>query len=345
MDLKELSKMDFKDLFQKGKGTSKGTGRSVSSVLGLDFGAEAVNAVRLKKSKGKIELLGAEILPLPDVLAESMDIPAALGDRYAALCSTFPRSTVRVFNYTPQGEYVLKDVVRENFNVSEEFRVGGILLKESRKDHLILGVSTPSEPVEKMLSLFSDGPPALCAIEYAGLSSVASFLFQKGAQTQSRTVCLIDGGTSSITVSFFVDNKLQIINQFDFGKASLLKEIEKGLGIDAETAEDIAKEGAVDISSFVQSTLGSVSKQLSISKEFVERQNRSRLSGCYLSGELALVPSWGGLLGKSMEIPSEVWNPFESFVLPESGLPETIQGREPLFASAVGVALSSMEVL
>jgi len=344
MDLKELSKMDFKDLFQKGKGKSKGAGRSISSVLGLEVCAGSVNAVRLKKSKGKIELLAAAILPLPDASAETLEIPVALTDQYAALCSTFPGSTVRAFSYTPQGAYVLDDVVRETFKVSEEFRVGGILLNESRKEHLILGVSTPTEPVEKMLSLFSEGPPALCSVEYAGISSVASFLFQKGTQTQSRTVCLVEGGASSITVSFFVDNKLRIINQFDIGKERLLKEMEKGLGVDVETAEDIANGSNVDISLFVQNAFGSLAKQLSVSREFVERQNHSRLSGCYLSGEMALIPAWGNLLEKSMEILPEVWNPFESFVLPEQGLSETIQGRETLFASAVGVALSSMEV-
>ncbi len=334
--------MDLKSIINKKVAPSGTSQRKISSVLGLDFGAESVNAVRLKKNKGKVELFAADVLPLPD--AEIMEIPVALKDQYAALCSDFSGSTARVFNYTPQGEYVLNDVVRENFKVSEEFRVGSILLKESRKEHLILGVATPSESVEEMLSYFPDGPPALCSVELSGLASASAFFFQKGSQTQSRTVCLIEGGASSITVSFFVDNKLQIINQFDFGKTSLLKEIEKGLGMDPETADDIARGNAVDISSFVQKALGSVSKQLSISKEFIERQNRSRLSGCYLSGELALIPAWGQLLEKPLETVPEVWNPFESFVLPESGLPEMVQGREPLFASAVGVALSSMEV-
>ncbi len=343
MDFKELSKINIQDVFKKTGGSTKGRKRVMSSVLGLDFGVDAVHAVRLKKCGSGIELLGVDVLPLPSQGDDSMLIPLGLRESYAALCSDFPGSMARVFSYTPQGEYDLAEVVRSKLNVADDFRVGGLLLKDTHKEHLILGVVTPTATIEKMLSFFSDGPPALCSVELSGLASAAALFSQKGTQTQSETMCVIDGGWNSTTVSFFVNNQLKIVNQFALGAAGLLEEVGKGLGVDTETATDIAQGDAVDISSFVQKTFGVVSKQLAISKEFVERQTRSSLSTCYLSGELALFPEFGVLLAAALEGSLDVWNPFESFVLPEEGLPKAVQGRETLFASAVGAALSSME--
>ncbi len=343
MDLKELSKVNIQDVFKKTGGDTSGRKRAISSVLGLDFGVDAVYAVRLKKSGQGIELLGVDVLPLPSQEDGSMPVPLGLRESYAALCSSFPGSMARVFSYTPQGEFVLSDVVRSNLNVADDFRVMGLSLKDSRKDHLILGVAMPMATIERMLSLFSEGPPALCSIELSGLTSVKALSHQKETKTKSETICVLAGGEASMTASFFVNNHLKIVNQFALGSGMLLEEVEEGLGVDTETAMEIARGDAVDISSFVQKTFGVVSKQLSISKEFVERQARSRLSTCYLSGELALFPAFGVLLAAALESSVEVWSPFESFVLPEDGLPESIQGRETLFASAVGAALSSLE--
>ena len=343
MDFKELSKINIQDVFKKTGGDKKNHGRALSSVLGLDFGVDAVNAVRLKKNAQGVELLGVDVLPLPSRDDDSMRIPLGLRESYAALCSDFPDSKARVFSYTPQGEYVLTDVVRSNLNVTDDFRAKGLLLKESRKEHLILGVATPMAPIERMLALFSDGPPALCTVELSGLASAAALFFQKGTQAQPKTVCVLEGGEISMTASFFVNNQLKIVNQFALGAEGLLEEVKNGLGVDTETAVEIARGDAVDISSFVQKKLGVVSKQLSISKEFVERQTHSSLSVCYLSGELALFPAFGVLIETALESSVEIWNPFETFILPEEGLPEAIQGRETLFASAVGAALSSLE--
>lgn len=343
MDLKELSKINIQDVFKKSSGGAKGRERTLSSVLGLEFGSDIVNAVRLKKSGAKIELLGVDTLPLPAPNDDAMLIPGELKESYAALCSDFPESIARVFSYTPEGEYALADVVRSSLNVDDGFRVGGLLLKEARKEQMILGVATPMKTVERMLSLFSEGPPALCSLELSGLASTSALFFQKGRETHAETVCVIEGGASSMTASFFVDNQLKIVNQLAVGTDLLLGEVEKALDVDAETAVDIAQGNVVDISFIAQKTFGVLSKQLSISKEFVERQTRSRLSMCYLSGKMALIPEVGVLLKAALESPVEVWNPFEPFILPEDGLPASVQGRESLFASAVGAALSSME--
>ena len=251
---------------------------------------------------------------------------------------------MKVFNHEVQKDYVLKDVVRANLGVSDTFRTGGVLLKESRKEHLLMGVSVPEEQINNYLDLFHEGAPALCSVELSALAASAAFFHQKGSQTQSRTLCLIEGGATSITASFFVNNQLQIINQFEIGGGHLLKAIETGLGLDTETALEIAVDGSVDISSFVSTALGSVSRQLAISKEFVERQSRSHLSGCYVSGGLAIIPAWSSLLAQPLEALPEIWNPFDGLDLSDSDLAETWKGKEPLFAAAVGAALSSLGV-
>ncbi len=322
--------------------------RRPANLLGLDFATSGVKAVRLKKAKDQILLTAADILPAIGFNAAARpDIPRALSAYYTALCATTNEATLRVFKQVlPEGEEEnIEAIVRENLSASEESRVGGAVLSRGRgkRESSLLGVAVPEETVQYFLSLFASGAPAPHSLELAGLAAFSAFLYNRGEQTAGQTVCLIETGARFTYAAFFYHNQLQIINRFDVGGASLRREVQTALGVDAEMADTILVGGSVDVAVPVRQTLAPFIKQISVYREYVERQNKSLLDGVYLSGGEANSPHWQSAIEAVMGLPPEGWNPFEKMEIAPEAFPENLKGQESRFAAAVGSAISGIE--
>lgn len=336
--------MDFK-LKAKGKGGNKAhTSRKKTSLVGIDFGISATKVVRIKKEKDSLSLVDGGILPAIHVDQETaFELPRSMKDRYVAMCATLPESQVRLFSHDGKENFDMQKEVREKLNVSdEEIRAKGLVIGEQKKQQSIMGISVPENIVKNYLSIFEEGAPAPCSLEVSALASTSAFLFNKGDKSSSRTICLIELGESVTYVSFFHKNQVQIVNRFDLGARDLSKAVMKSLGLEEELAINLLMEGMVDVSAVLSDTLSPILRQLPVLKEFTERKNNSSLSGVYLSGGLATATAWQGLIKDSLGIEPESWNPFEKIKIPEEGLPESMQGQESRFASAVGAALSEL---
>lgn len=336
--------MDLKK--KKTEKTKEPGQRKLSSLLALDFATSGIKAVRLKKVKGTISLTGVELLPAVDLDAgEHPDIPKTLSAYYAALCTSAPNAHLRVFSHAPQDGEVMADVVKENLSLSGEYRTAGktVLPAKGKREASILGVAIPQKVVGQFLDIFANGAPAPHSLELSGLSAFSAFFFNRGKQTANQTICLIETGKRFTYVAFFHHNQLQIINRFDTGGESLLQQVQIALSVDEDMARTILSGGSVDVSGPVRKALGPFTKQLSIYKEFVERQNKTALSGVYLSGGEARSPHWSAAVEEVLGFAPVVWDPFEKIELPSEGFPEELRGQEPRFAAAVGAALAGME--
>lgn len=328
------------------KPKKEGGQRRLSSLLALDFATSGIKAVRLKKSKDQILMTAADILPPIGLNAEeSPALPKPLTSYYTSLCSTMENASLRVFQHAMAEGDKIEDVVRENLAVEDESRVGGRILTQGRgkRESTILGVSVPEKTVQHYLHLFDSGAPAPHSLEVSAVSALSAFLFSCGERTANQTVCVIDAGARFTTAAFFHRNQLQLVNRFDAGGEALMRQIQLSLNVDADMAGSILADGSVDISMPVQKVIAPAAKQLSIYREFIERQNKSPLSAVYLSGGLAAAAPWQTAIKNIFGFIPEVWNPFEKLEIQTDAYSEALKGQEPRFAAAVGAAIAGME--
>jgi len=340
MDLKQKNTKPAKKTKEQGQ-------RKLSNLLALDFAHSGVKAVRLKKAKGRIVLSAADVLPPVNLDAgERPNLPKSLAAYYTSLCASPKEAYLRVFGCALQDSDKMEDVVRENLSVSDDFRVAGRVLTEGRgkKESSILGVAIPENAIGQHLDLFVTGAPAPHSLELSGLAAFSAFMFSRGKQTASQTICLIGTGRRYTYAAFFFKNQLQVINRFEVGGEAMEKQVQIALGVDEEMAGTILAGGSVDVAVPVRTALAPFIKQLSIYREFVERQNKTTLSGVYLSGGEAGSSYWQAAIQDVLSLTPVVWNPFEKIEIPAGVFPEELKGQEPRFAAAVGAALAGMEV-
>jgi hypothetical protein len=322
--------------------------RRLSTLLALDFASSGVKAVRLKKVKDQIVLSGVDVLDPVDLSSgECPVLPKTLAAYYTALCGSVQNAQLRVFACSLKKDEELAAAVRENLSVSANYRAAGRVLTEgtAKRPGSILGVAVPEDVVAQYLDLFASGSPAPHSLEISGLAAFSAFMFTCGKQTAARTVCLVETGQRYTYAAFFHKNVLQVINRFDIGGSDLNRQVQSALGVDAEMASAILQDGSVDVAAPVRAALAPLIKQLSIYREYVERQTKSVLSGIYLSGGEAASLHWQGALEDVFGMTAEVWNPFEGLEIPADLFPDALKGQEPRFAAAVGAALAGLEAL
>lgn len=325
----------------------KEQGRRPANLLALDFATTGVKAVRLKKGKGQIVLAAADILPPCSQDAEQRPaLPKPLAAYYTALCATMDNVMLRVFSQILPEEENLDEIIRENLSAPNDYRVGGMVLSRAKgkRESSLLGIAVPEKTVQHYLDLFTNGAPAPHSLELCGLAAMSAFLYTCGAQTGNQTICVIETGARYTYAAFFHRNQLQLINRFEVGGETLLRQIQLALGVDAEMAETILAGGSVDVSSQIRQVLNPFTRQLSIYREFVERQNKTALSAVYISGGLATSPCWQTAVKEVLGFIPQTWNPFEKIEIPEGAFPEQYKGQEARFSAAVGAALAGMEV-
>ena len=158
-------------------------------------------------------------------------------------------------------------------------------------------------------------------------------------------VCLIEIGVRFTYVAFFHRQQLQLINRFPVGGSTLQQEVQSELGVDADMAQAILQDGSVDVVAPIRRGLAPLMKQLSVYREFVERQNKRALDGVYLSGGEAGSANWQSAVEEVLGIPSSPWSPFEKVEIAPDAFPDSLKGQELRFSAAMGAALAGMEAL
>jgi Tfp pilus assembly PilM family ATPase len=324
-------------------------GRRLANLLSLDFATSGIKAVRLKKTKEQIVLAAADILPnIAESAEERPVLSKPLSAYYVALCATMDNTIMRVFpQILPEENEDIEAIVRENLSTASDYRTSGLVLSRARgkRESSVLGVAVPEKTVQRYLSLFASGAPAPRSLEISGLAAFSAFLFNYGAQTENQTICLIETGARYTYAAFLCRNQLQLVNRFDVGGDMLQRQVQGALGVDTEMAETILSGGSVDVSGPIRQVLNPFTRQLSIYREFVERQSKSSLSGVYISGGQATSSYWQAAVKEVLGVVPQIWDPFEKISIAQGAFPEKFKGQEPRFAAAVGAALAGMDVL
>jgi len=320
-----------------------------TDLVGIDFSTSATKVVRLKKNKDEISVTGIDLLPAVDfnASASSIGLPSNLTSFYGCLAYTAPTAVVRMLSVPLKEEEneLAKTRIRELLNVDEDFRVSSMLIKRGagRKDSSILAAAIPEDDVRFLLNMFPSGPPAPASVEVSGLALMPAFLHARGEECAEDAVCLVDIGDSISHFAFINKGSVVLVGKFRFGAAALRTKVMNDLGLDGELAANILTDASVNLSTTIMDVMAAFLKQLSISKDFIERHQGCRVSSVYFSGGVSLLPNVASVVEHILKAPVKTWSPFENMQFEEGIFPEELTPQLTRFAAAVGAAIGGFE--
>ena len=323
--------------------------RQQTDLIGVDFSTTATKIVRLKQSKGGLSLVGLDVLPAIDFsdTAKRLELPRNMTTYYGCLAYTAPAAIVRMVNtQLAAGEEAPSETkLRELLNVTEDYRASAQLIKRGsgRQDSSLLAAAIPDDDARFLTSMFPSGPPAPASLEVAGLAFVSAFLNARGEECEDQTVCLIEAGETISNFVFLNKGNIALVGKTPFGAGSLRKKLAEDLGVDDELADSILTDRSINISSSLRNVLEPFIKQISISKDFIERHQNCRVSKVYVSGGMSLLPSWSSEVGEMLNAEVVLWSPLENIEYDPEIVPDEMKYQATRFAVAIGAAIGGMK--
>jgi Tfp pilus assembly PilM family ATPase len=323
--------------------------RKVNDLVGVDLGTTATKVVRLKKSKEELTLAGIDLLPPVDftTAASRMELPRSLTSNYGCLAYSSSAAVVRMVNYNLPAEssVIPEKDLRRLLNVSDDFRVSASLVRreKGRQDSGFLAVAIPQDDVRYLLNMFPSGPPAPASLEVSGLAFVPAFLNARRKEIANEAVCLIEAGETFSSYLFINKGVMSLVGKMDFGIRTLQQKLVADLGVDEELATSILNDQSINISASLSSVMLPFIKQLSISKDFIERHQGCRIKSVYVSGGMSLLPSFSNEVEQMLHVDVKSWSPFENIGIEPGFLSEELSGQATRFSAAIGAAIGGFQ--
>lgn len=336
------------------------TRRVPSELLAVDIGSTGSKLVRVKKAKEGCTLVGTEILPVisldgngsrsAEQLTALRELPKALRANYIALAVSSEHAVVRLLSLP--GQLVASEAVeahlREHAGLEGEYRLAYTAswvknAARGKTETKFLAAAIPEAEARSVLSLVPSGPPAPWSLELSGLGALTAFLHGPGKENVKNAVGVIEAGARVTYLALFNKGALVLVRKFDFGCDTLVTKVQQQMGVERSVAQGIIADGSFDISGCVRDVMGPFLRQLSISRDFVERQEKCRISKIYLSGGMSLSKYWVEEIKSGSKMDVQLWNPFDAVRVAAGAVPDRLKGQEPRFAAALGVALGAFE--
>ncbi|MBU1908522.1 MAG: pilus assembly protein PilM, partial [Verrucomicrobia bacterium] len=175
------------------------------------------------------------------------------------------------------------------------------------------------------------------------LAVITAFLHGRGQGYEQGTVGLVESGEQQTTMALLHRNLPVLVRKFDLGMQSVRERVQQRLGVDAETARGILADSSFDLSQVLRDVVDPFLRQLSLSKEFIERREECQVEKLYASGGMSLSRFWVDELKRAAGVAVERWNPFEGLTMAADALPPALDGQQTRFAAALGCCLGTWE--
>lgn len=330
------------------KKEAKSKKKKLTEVVALDMATSGLKMVHARNTKDGFSVVKIGELPALPPPAEGEEVarlilPKEWTTYYAALLATGVDAVIRYV--TLPGHLAetedLSVQVREHMGLEEGYRIGYVHIKHpnAKTETRLLAAAMREQEAEQMLARVAIGQPAPCSLEISSIAALNAFAELGPLKNHpDDAICYIDAGAQITLMALFNRGSLSIVRKFNMGGSNLVENIQKEMGVDSEVARNIVSDGSFDISRSVSAVLGPFLRQLSISKDFIERREDCQLAAIYLSGGMSLCGDWCRDIGQSVGIAVQQWNPLEGLTLEEGAVPEELAGQEPRFAAAVGAA-------
>jgi Tfp pilus assembly PilM family ATPase len=318
-----------------------------SEIIGVDLSSTGVKVVRVKKTKEGVTCLGAQILSAAALAGEEaregrFPVPKDLLSNYAAIAVTGEEAVVRILSLQVPADGSAPDVtrVREQVGLGEEYRLGSILTTpaKGKGEGKVLVAGLPEQQAAATVQMFSVGAPAPFSLELSGLAALDAFLVGPGAAQAQGAVAVIESGARITFMALFHRGVLSLVRKFDFGAEALIARVQHQLGVDRDTALGAMSDSSFDLSQALREVMDPFLRQLSISKDFVERREDCRVTTVYLSGGSSLLRHFGREIATATGLEAQTWNPFEGLRLEAGAYPAELDGQQTRFTAAIGAA-------
>lgn len=329
--------------------------KSPMDLLGLDFGYSGLKVVRIKKVNGVPTVVAADILP-PVVLEPATDrddsrvgrinFPKEFLTNYAAMAFTADRSVIRVVSLPGHQDNPAdtEKQIRENIGIDSSFRVSFIATPSKTKgESRMLTVAVPDADITAVLNQVSQGAPAPFSLEVSGLAAMNACLRGPAMQHANDAICVIECGARSTMMAIMNKGSLVLARKLEVGGEGIITTLQRQLGVDRDMAQNILSEGSIDISQTLKQVIEPFLRQLTISRDFVERQENCRISNAYISGGMSLSVGWREHIERVTSMTVKSWNPFDGLSVAPNALSETTLAQSGRFAAAVGAAMGVLE--
>ena len=314
----------------------------------VDFDAAAVRCVRLKLGGSEIAVTATDILPAVDISdeaqAKAFELPKNMISRYIAICIPGYDAIVKLLNLPGILDGQIEEQIREHMGVEDgSYRFGYRIVSQTHSETRLLTVAMPESQVQAACAIFPSGLPVPVSVELGGLAVMSSFLHGPGKTVQDEAVGVIEFGSRVTYFSFFKKLELILIRKFDFGHFTLLDRIEKSMGVDRQTAQNIVVDRSFDISQLVKDLADPFIKQLVISKHFVERRENCHITKIFVPDDPRVSRDWLNEIKAALGLDAGTWHPFEGVKLMPDALPQKSEKCRSQFAAAMGAAFSMSE--
>jgi Tfp pilus assembly PilM family ATPase len=307
--------------------------------------------VRMKRTKEGLTILGASESPAL-VFSEGeegslprLHLSKRVRAKSAALTFTAQQSIIRLLNLPgfSQSAATADQTVREHVGLEKDFRLGYTVASQQRgrAEVSLVAVGVPEVQAANLLAL--PGSPSPVSVEVSALSSLTGFVRGPAAQVSNGPVGLVEAGAQVTCLTIFNQGAPVLLRKFDFGGDQILQRVQRQFGVDDETARNMLVDQSFDVSHSVQEVMGAFLRQLSISKEFVERKVGKSVVKWYAAGGLVLIPYWKNVVEGSVGQVVQPWNPLENLYMMPDAWPEALEGNEVRFSAAIGAAIGALE--
>ncbi len=319
-----------------------GFGGAPKDVVGIDFGASGVRAVRISRTGEGAAVTQAweAAAPVPDPLP----LPRALRARAGAVAVSHPDAVAKLLSI-PRPANKLDDVPFADLlglGDPQAFRLAMEIQDSSAAETHALLAAIPEAAVGAALHPFAQGFPAPQSLELSGLAAVHGILLGNPAFGEQNLI-LLDLGGEIATVAITIPKRLAFMRQFRIGANTILRKLGESLGMDADTARDAVGDGVVDASDQVRTAFEPLARQIILGRDFVARRHNARASNLYVSGGLFQAPFWLGPLQTALAVEAAIWNPLAALPAAPGALSPEMTARGCRFAAAAGAALAALQ--
>jgi Tfp pilus assembly PilM family ATPase len=319
---------------------------NISECTGVDIGTTVTKVVRLKRLSNNSIVITAADLIKPDS-SGSISIPAPLRARYASIATSGSNSVIKLLNVPGAINASFEKSLPQKLgiNADDDFRVSYTVVSEGagRSDSLVLAVALPEEEAEDAMSHFTTGFPAPYSLEISALATLNAFEHGPVAKSDTDAIGLIDFGANTTSMAVFYRKKLAMIRFFKFGTKMVMEHLKSVLKINSDTARGILDDASFDVSDLLTGLMNSIAGELTVSRDFVERDKNCSLDLLYAVGGISISQAAMQSLAKTMNSKIIPWDPFDDFDAENQEFSDDVNSQHWRFAGAIGAALATLE--
>ncbi|NCC52116.1 MAG: hypothetical protein EOM20_12985 [Spartobacteria bacterium] len=336
--------------------------KKIAELVAIDLASSGMKLIRARKGKEGPVITAVDVLPPVPLL--SADEAAGVEEGvapvrklpltkqwivyYAAIAVTGESAAIRYVSLP--GNVVsgpgLVSQLSEHMGLDGEYRIAHVVtsIPDKKVETRILAAALPVAEVELLLSYVDTGYPAALSLEISSLASLNAFLSSSLVREhEDGAIAFIDSGARVSLMAVFNKGSLVLVRKFNVGGDALIKRLQQQMAVDRDVAAGILADGSFDISQSVHGVMEPFLRQISISKEFVERREDCRIKAVYVTGGMSLSQYWMEKIQQTAGVETLQWNPFAEMEVGEGALPDNLAGQEPRFSAAVGSLIGAFE--